>query len=1051
VFLTVAVRIIERHNGVVLTVAADKVTAAWNAFAPMPNHESRAAACAFDLRTALNNSEQELWLPDLHWCVCVARGDVVVGNSGTESDRAPVVQGPCVDLAMELPPLLIAIGVQVAVSDTVRTKLTPSRDRNTPWHTVPVDRITLADGETEVIMYELRTGAAPLYMSEFESGFDALMDGRCSEAKAIFQSIAEGNVAETGSNSNSTAKPGAAPRDRRDRDRDRDREPDTDPQIVRLLKLSGLFGSLGVAYVRALPVWQRFEFDATVEDEVAPQRERRHVAEKRKSVMPDDVLRTELMNLHNMRVAKQSSPKNSLTVPGQKSPPGLGHRMSTLGVPAAPATRRRSSVHDGARRPSVAFVTEPTSIDHGNKEDGGGTTGAGGLLSAENGRGRRMSKRPFTDAASFSLNAALGGDSSPTNAPPPIAITGSGSGFDSPGGTPNHKIGTSTSPLRPALQSGVIEFRDRKGMLFRVSSHVLGRGAAGEVLLGISETGCLVAVKNVPIPKPVAGVEQLNEIQKRRLRRKGMNVSTDVMVDVEKLLTEVSVLARLRDEHIVGYLSSAILGEGNHLAVVMEYISGGSLQGLLNEFDSVPVRTVKRYLRDILKGLQFLHKEGIIHRDLKPHNVLLLIDGSCKLTDFGTSSSMGKIAGTTDVVGTPQYMAPEACRGESLGTSSDIWSFGVLMAQLITGKMPWIDDGMYVPIRFMYQVGHIQTMTPVIDGDCPEAARDLIMECCQRDASKRPSAEELLHRPFFAASPTPMRSGRGSRAGSHRSRRSQSAELTPSTVQLPQRSSHAHAAQPNRTQSRATTDSSEPASVPTPLRNPEASPSSAGVPASPGLSQQPAQSSATLNRMDSIATRRIPSPFGETSWESPEDLAVAAATAVGGQGHTDYSGMADVNPHIVIDGDDTTRSSSAAPTPEAHVIGESSEDGDGGFRIDPLHPLAEVPERGESADGGPDDEAKSNNVVIGGDDDEEDEEDQNHDGGVEAESSPAPATAASVMSPERNGADPSAKHAAEARDDRPLGDTPDMQPTPDYQHSAPDDAGVPGFVVSMHE
>ena len=99
-----------------------------------------------------------------------------------------------------------------------------------------------------------------------------------------------------------------------------------------------------------------------------------------------------------------------------------------------------------------------------------------------------------------------------------------------------------------------------------------------------------------------------------------------------------------------------------------------------------PSKTVQRYTLDICEALNFLHENEIIHRDVKPHNILLRVDGTCKLCDFGASIKANEIK-TNAVVGTVQYIAPEQSKGNAT-FGSDILSFGIMVIQLLVGSCP---------------------------------------------------------------------------------------------------------------------------------------------------------------------------------------------------------------------------------------------------------------------------------------------------------------------------------------------------------------------------
>lgn len=230
-----------------------------------------------------------------------------------------------------------------------------------------------------------------------------------------------------------------------------------------------------------------------------------------------------------------------------------------------------------------------------------------------------------------------------------------------------------------------------------------------------------------------------------------------VLDELEDLLTEVQLLSTLRHDNIVSYLSSGVTA--GLVLIVMEYVSGGSLQGVLEQFGKLPLSSIKRYVKDICRGLQFLHENDpvIIHRDFKPGNVLLMIDGQCKLADFGASANMAKITGgKSKVVGTPLYMAPEACTG-SVKTASDIWGVGITVHQMLAGNVPYIftEELPFEPLRFMFQLGRLDehpAAAPQINTALITDATALafVNQTLKHDPEGRPSAEHCLIHTFLS-------------------------------------------------------------------------------------------------------------------------------------------------------------------------------------------------------------------------------------------------------------------------------------------------------------
>ncbi len=157
---------------------------------------------------------------------------------------------------------------------------------------------------------------------------------------------------------------------------------------------------------------------------------------------------------------------------------------------------------------------------------------------------------------------------------------------------------------------------------------------------------------------------------------------------VERFLREARTAARLSHPNVV-----AVYGAGHDHGVAwiaFELVEGGTLSGFARALAPFPVREACRVVRDAALGLAAAHALGIVHRDLKPDNVLLTAAGQVKLADFGLARTAGdqRITQTGAFVGTPQYCSPEQCNGEDTGPASDLYSLGVVLYELLTGRPP---------------------------------------------------------------------------------------------------------------------------------------------------------------------------------------------------------------------------------------------------------------------------------------------------------------------------------------------------------------------------
>jgi len=158
------------------------------------------------------------------------------------------------------------------------------------------------------------------------------------------------------------------------------------------------------------------------------------------------------------------------------------------------------------------------------------------------------------------------------------------------------------------------------------------------------------------------------------------------------LQREIDVMRGLQHKHIVKYLGCE--HSGDRLNIFLEYVPGGSIANLLHNFGALEEPVVRKYTKQILDGLDFLHSRGIVHCDIKGGNLLVTEDGVVKLADFNSSKLLDYVAGggsnqLKSMLGTPQFMAPEVIRQTGHGKKADIWSVGCTVIQMLTSSPPW--------------------------------------------------------------------------------------------------------------------------------------------------------------------------------------------------------------------------------------------------------------------------------------------------------------------------------------------------------------------------
>ena len=211
---------------------------------------------------------------------------------------------------------------------------------------------------------------------------------------------------------------------------------------------------------------------------------------------------------------------------------------------------------------------------------------------------------------------------------------------------------------------------------------------------------------------------------------------------VERFRREASAAAGLQHQHIVSVYDRGEWGGTYYIA--MEHLTGGSLKALVTERAPLLAAEATDLTIQILRAARFAHRRGIIHRDFKPHNVLVDEEGRATVTDFGIArAGASEMTQTGSIMGTAQYLSPEQAQGHTVSAQSDLYSIGVVLYELLTGRVPF--DGESAVTIALKQVTEAPVPPRQINPAVPPALEAVVLRALEKDPAARfASADDFI-------------------------------------------------------------------------------------------------------------------------------------------------------------------------------------------------------------------------------------------------------------------------------------------------------------------
>lgn len=224
-------------------------------------------------------------------------------------------------------------------------------------------------------------------------------------------------------------------------------------------------------------------------------------------------------------------------------------------------------------------------------------------------------------------------------------------------------------------------------------------------------------------------------ILNRKVAVKTFKIDSNDIEAIKRFNREANAVTTLSHENIVSIYG--VENEDNFYYLILEYVEGQTLKDYMNKNKNISLEGILRIGKQIALALAHAHENGIIHRDIKPQNILLTKDLNCKITDFGISRTYGDttLTQTNQMLGTVYYLSPEQARGNVATSQSDIYSLGIILFELLTGKIPFNGES-----AVAIALKHLQEQLPNIDSyrsNVPQSLKNVIIKSTMKNPNER--------------------------------------------------------------------------------------------------------------------------------------------------------------------------------------------------------------------------------------------------------------------------------------------------------------------------